>query len=162
MTITKWGTWIKKNSKFDFIINPSTITTNAEIQDDISKAVEKETNEQYNAIVDKLRENLFTLFWVFASVVAFLLVEVQVLKSATSWQMLAWISLILLWALSFFVLLMKVVISSENSWKFWIWILFIISGIFILIWVYLASQWNEWQIWTIKYEKNFYSDIKYH
>lgn len=109
------------------------------------------TKEFLKEEFDKENNKMFTLFWVFASVVAFLLVEVQVLKTITSWQALMWISLIILWALTFFVLLIKVVLwlkdgfkCKENKvWIFVISILFLLSFWFIILWIYFAPGWDS-------------------
>ncbi len=134
---------------------------NWEVVPKIKKEVDEKVRQESN--------KMFTLFWIFASVVAFLLVEVQVLKTATSWNVLAWLSLILLWALSFFMLLIKIVLllrenfsyKEDKIWIFIVAVLLITSILFIGFWVCLAWEWKEWQNWTIKYEKNFYSDIRF-
>lgn len=122
---------------------------NWEIVPKIKNEVECKVKKEVDEKVREESNKMFTLFWVFASVVAFLLVEVQVLKTATSWQLLAWLSLILLWSLSFFIAVLNFVLKSWDDFKLKdviktkSWILLFLVLFLLIWWIWLSSKWDE-------------------
>lgn len=122
---------------------------NWEIVPKIKNEVESKVKKEVDEKVREESNKMFTLFWVFASVVAFLLVEVQVLKTATSWQLLAWLSLILLWSLSFFIAVLNFVLKSWDDFKLKdviktkSWILLFLVLFLLIWWIWLSSKWDE-------------------
>lgn len=120
-------------------------TVNSSTKKLIYHIVKKEVERRFARTVGELRNNLFTLFAILASVIAFLFAEIQILKSLCSRESIAWFTLILLWSLSLFLLLIKIFLSSKDKIKFdcpliilWIFIMIILA-----VWVYLSSQWDE-------------------
>ena len=115
------------------------------VQKNSEKFYSKSLEEKFKHDIGELRNNLFTLFSILASVIAFLFAEIQLLKNLCSWQGISWFTLILLWSLSLFLLLIKIFLSSKDKIKFdcpsiilWIFIILILAW-----WVYLSSQWDE-------------------
>ena len=135
-----------------------------EVNNEIKKRTEKKTEE--------LRDKLFTLFWVFASVVAFLLMEVQILNNACSKWMMIWLSLILLWCLSFFVVLIKFILSFDDNfdfkkdfnWKSPIGVAWLLALGLIAVGILFACWWDELKCRTDtiiqQYEKNLLNDLE--
>ena len=135
----------------------------------------KQTVEELNkrtGDLDKIRDNLFTLFGLFASVVAFLLMEVQILNNACSKWMMIWLSLILLWSLSFFVVLIKFILSFDDNfdfkkdfnWKSPIGIVWLIALGLIAVGILFACWWDELKCRTDtiiqQYEKSLLDDLE--
>lgn len=75
----------------------------------IQKGLEEHIEDEVRAEIKKQvaidKNYLLTAFWIFASIVTFISVEVQILKSVCSWFTLAWLSFIILWWLGLFVIL---------------------------------------------------------
>lgn len=106
------------------IIKKSTQELSLEQKDAITLSVEAEVKKQTGIKVEAEikkqvamdKNSLFTAFWLFSSVVTFISVEVQILKSVCSWFTLAWLSFITLWWLGLFVILIDY-IGRDRSEK---------------------------------------------
>ena len=111
------------------IIKKSTQELSLEQKDAITLSVEAEVKKQTDIKVEAEvkkqvamdKNSLFTAFWLFSSVVTFISVEVQLLKSVCSWLTLAWLSFITLWWLGLFVILVDYIgrdrIEENNKEK---------------------------------------------
>ena len=97
--------------------------------------------------INKEKNSLFTLLGLFTSVVTFISVEIQILKSACSNFTLAWLSLIMLWWLWMFIVLIDYIGKSwrnrENN-SFPKNLAYRILSLFA-IWILLSCLWNEQQ-----------------
>ena len=86
----------------------------------IQKGLEEHIEDEVRAEIKKQvaidKNYLLTAFWIFASIVTFISVEVQILKSVCSWFTLAWLSFITLWWLGLFVILIDY-IGRDRSEK---------------------------------------------
>lgn len=137
------------------IIKEATQELSSEQKDAITLSVEAEVKKQTDIKVEAEvkkqvamdKNSLFTVFGLFASVVTFISVEVQILKSACSSFTLAWLSLIMLWWLWMFIVLIDYIgkwwRNRENNpfpknLAYWILFLFV-------IWILLSCLWNEQQ-----------------
>lgn len=137
----------------------------------IEEIVIKKIDEKFNNTIEELRNNLFTLFSILASVIAFLFAEIQILKSLCSRQSIIWFTLILLWSLSVFVILIKMLLNKDDTfeWKYICkkksGILLILSILFIFFWIILSSWWHEIKCENeaiIKqYQENLYEELDY-
>lgn len=118
----------------------------------IEKGLEERIEDEVRAEIKKQvamdKNFLFTAFWLFSSVVTFISVEVQILKSACSNFTLAWLSLITLWWLGLFVVLIDYIgkdwWQQEGKSNISKTILFLTGWIF-LVGIILACLWNEQQ-----------------
>lgn len=97
--------------------------------------------------INKEKNSLFTLLGLFTSVVTFISVEIQILKSACSSFTLAWLSLIMLWWLWTFIILIDYIgkwwRNRENN-PFPKNLAYRILSLFV-IWILLSCLWNEQQ-----------------
>lgn len=116
----------------------------AKQSDAITESVKMEIDKKVN----KVQNSLFTIFGLFASIVTFFSVEVQILKTACSNFTLAWLSLITLWWLGLFVVLIDYIgkdwWQQEGKSNISKTILFLTGWIF-LVGIILACLWNEQQ-----------------
>jgi len=152
--------WIKWNATVDF-----------DTREEICKIVKEEVDKNFGWTIEELRKNLFTLFSILASVIAFLFAEIQILKSLCSRQSIIWFTLILLWSLSVFVILIKMLLNKDDTfeWKYICkkksGILLILSILFIFFWIILSSWWHEIKCENeaiIKqYQENLYEELDY-
>lgn len=173
---TQWQT----DNKNNWTIEDTRTDSNTEISlniSDISVAnpMQGELLDKVKQIVktefDKENNKMFSIFWIFASVVAFLLVEVQILNRACSWQMIMWLSVIILWALSFFVLIFNYILTIKDDieWKNILkkkfFILLLIILLFFWVWIYLSSKWDEIKCENEaiieQYQENLYEELDY-
>lgn len=133
---------IKENSQ-DLTISDSDTKIELKQKDLITTSVQKEIQKQ----VDSDKNFLYTLFGLFASVVTFISVEVQILKSACGSFTLAWLSLIMLWWLWMFIVLIDYIgkwwRNRENN-PFPKNLAYRILFLFV-IWILLSCLWNEQQ-----------------
>lgn len=170
------GSWfdvkiISPDLPSDFSIENKEDKTEEILEEYSNKQTVEELNKRTGDL-DKIRDNLFTLFGLFASVVAFLLEEVQILNNTCSKWMMIWLSLILLWSLSFFVLLIKFILSFRDDFdwkrdiniKSPICIVWLIALGLILIGIISASWWDEVKCKTEniiqQYEEILLNDLK--
>lgn len=118
----------------------------------IQKGLEEHIEDEVRAEIKKQvaidKNYLLTAFWIFASIVTFISVEVQILKSVCSWLTLAWLSFITLWWLGLFVVLIDYIgkgwWQQEGKSNISKTILFLTGWIF-LVGIILAYLWNEQQ-----------------
>ena len=135
----------------------------------IEEIVIKKIDEKFNNTIEELRNNLFTLFSILASVIAFLFAEIQILKSLCYRQSITGFTLILLWSLSVFVILIKLLLNKDenfgrkNIYSTKSGVLLILSAVFIIFWVVLSSQWHELKCENEaiiqQYQENLYDEL---
>lgn len=115
----------------------------AKQSDAITESVKMEIDKKVN----KVQNSLFTIFGLFASIVTFFSVEVQILKTACSNFTLAWLSLITLWWLVIFVILIDHIWRGrwEEEKKKIAKMFLEIAGLIFLVGIILISFWNEQQ-----------------
>lgn len=128
----------------------------------IQKGLEEHIEDEVRAEIKKQvaidKNSLLTAFWIFASIVTFISVEVQILKSVCSWLTLAWLSFITLWWLGLFIILIDYIgrdrseeenneednKKKKNKNKILMIILFFTCCVFI-IGALLVWKWDEQQ-----------------
>lgn len=151
----------------DWISGKVTVDSNDQIEKIINDDSTKKLEDKFRREFWELRNNLITLFSILASVIAFLFAEIQLLKNLCSWQGISWFTLILLWSLSLFLLLIKIFLSSKDKIKFDCpSIILLVLIIFILVvWIWLSSKWNEIkcknEVIIQEYQENLYEEIDY-
>lgn len=138
-------------------------------KEEIDELVTKKVDEKYSKTIEELRNNLFTLFSILASVIAFLFAEIQILQDLCSRQSIIGFTLILLWSLSTFVVLIKTLLDKDDIFE-WKNIhntksgaLLILSVLFIIFWIILSSQWHEIkcnnEAIIQQYQENLYDEL---
>ena len=111
------------------------------------------------------------MFSILASVIAFLFAEIQIRQDLCSQQSITGFTLILLWSLSIFVVLIKMLLNKDDIFE-WKNIhntksgaLLILSVLFIIFWIILSSWWHEIKCKNEaiiqQYQENLYEELDY-
>lgn len=96
--------------------------------------VEQAKKDIRNEIIQE-RWTLIWVFWIFASIVTFLSIEIQVLRSICDYNIFVWITLIILWWLILFNVIMNYLIRNNIDPNKKEIILFISSILLIWTWI---------------------------
>lgn len=129
----------------------------------------QKVKEEINTIKENVKNvkseksTLISIFWIFASIVTFLSLEIQILKAVCDYKIFIWISFIIIWSLLFNVFL-------NLLWKEWLWennnnmskvekIILWIAIILLIWWCGFSYLWDEQKCSEKKYLK-FEADIR--
>lgn len=133
--------------------NISTPPLSLELKQQISESVKEEIRKEI--AIDKA--SLFTIFGIFASIVVFISVEIQILKTVCDFRQIVGFSLIMLASLTMFVLLLDHIGRAwrhnlKEQFMSFPWIIFGMIVVFFVAGLYYASSGNE----QICYENKIY------
>ncbi|HGF0779179.1 TPA: hypothetical protein ACF71V_003403, partial [Legionella pneumophila] len=126
----------------------------------ITEIVEKKVNEE----IAHDKATLFTVFGIFASIVTFTSIEIQILKNTCSFEKITGLSLITLSSLLFFIFILDYIGRSwreevSKQMKFFPWHLFLITSTIFLMGIGLSISGNEqlcvYNNIYARYEKDF-------
>ncbi len=163
---------------------------------DIKEELNKKTQditETYNDDIEELRKKvqtiqsekgtLISIFWVFASIVTFLSIEIQILKAVCDVKVFLWISLTITASLLLFNIFLYILgnewVNWKDNWEKWyknflLIAILIISSILFIVGIVFAYNWDEQKCGEKKYleleakieervdtiEKNYAKNIK--
>lgn len=88
--------------------------------------LEDKLKDDINSTKDKLTINFITVLGIFASILAFLLIEVQIIKDICSVYKIIGLSLIFVFGIVLFVLLLKIIVDNKSEISSREWVIYII------------------------------------
>lgn len=137
--VSSWSTYIPLHKIKETEENIQNLTKEVQLLNDDKNRIKEE--------IEKTKNSLYTQLWLFASVITFISVEIQILKTTCSNFSLAWLSFITLWWLVIFVILIDHIWRGrwEEEKKKIAKMFLEIAGLIFLVGIILISFWNEQQ-----------------